>query len=83
MSIIPPLNTIPIQQFINQVKSAESSKQREIRLDIDSAKQLALTLGIVMSRLTSDMESVIEKILSDKKDSSEVISIKLDGGSGW
>jgi len=80
---MPPLNTIPVQQFINQVKSAESSKQKEIRLDIDSAKQLALTLGIVMSRLTTDMEAVIEKILSEKNDSAEVISVKLDGGSGW
>lgn len=83
MSVIPPLNTIPVQQFINQVKSAEASKQREVRLDIDSAKQLALTLGIVMSRLTSDMESIIDKILSEKKDDSEVITVKLDGGSGW
>lgn len=81
--MIPPLNTIPIQQFINQVKSAESSKQREVRLDIDSAKQLALTLGIVMSRLTTDMETIIDKILSEKKDDSEVITVKLDGGSGW
>ena len=74
---------MPIQQFINQVKSAEGSKQREVRLDIDSAKQLALTLGIVMSRLTSDMESIIDKILSEKKDDAEVITVKLDGGSGW
>ena len=83
MSVIPPLNTIPVQQFINQVKSAEASKQREVRLDIDTAKQLALTLGIVMSRLTSDMESIIDKILSEKKDDSEVITVKLDGGLGW
>lgn len=83
MSVIPPLNTMPIQQFINQVKSAEGSKQREVRLDIDSAKQLALTLGIVMSRLTSDMESIIDKILSEKKDDPEVITVKLDGGLGW
>lgn len=72
-----------MQQFINQVKSAEASKQREVRLDIDTAKQLALTLGIVMSRLTSDMETIIDKILSEKKDESEVITVKLDGGSGW
>jgi len=83
LSVIPPLNTIPVQQFINQVKSAEASKQREVRLDIDTAKQLALTLGIVMSRLTSDMESIIDKILSEKKDDSEVITVKLDGGLGW
>lgn len=80
---ITPLNTIPIQQFINQIKSADASKQKEVRLDIESAKQLAFTLGIVMSRLTTDMEAIVNKILSEKSDTSEIIAVKLDGGSGW
>jgi len=80
---ITPTNTVSIQQFINQVKSADSSKQKEIRLDIETAKQLAFTLGIVMSRLEGSMEESISKMLSEKKESSEVITVKLDGGTGW
>ena len=29
-----PINTIPIQQFIQQVKAADLSQQREIKMDI-------------------------------------------------
>ncbi len=80
---ITPTNTLPIQQFINQVKSADSGKQKEIRMDIETAKQLALTLGVIMGRLEGSMEEQIAKLMSEKKDPAEVISIKLDGGTGW
>lgn len=80
MSANEPLNTIPIQQFIQQVKTADASKQREVRLTIEQAKSLALTLGIVMSRLEGDLE----KLVADSKNTSEeVIEVKLDGGSNW
>lgn len=80
---ITPLSTIPILHFINQVKSADLSKQREIRIDIDTARQLALTLGMVMSRLEGDMELQIQKILSEKSINQDEITVKLDGGTGW
>lgn len=74
---------MPILTFINQVKSADLSKQREVRIDIDSARQLALTLGLVMTRLEGEMEMHIQKILSDKSTGQDVVTVKLDGGSGW
>ena len=73
-----PINTIPLQQFIQQVKSAENSKAREVKLDINQAKNLAFTLGIVMSRLTADLEKVLSKTNSSED---EVITINVDGGS--
>jgi hypothetical protein len=75
-----PLNTIPVQQFIQQVKTADSSKQREVRLTIEQAKNLAFTLGIVMSRLEGDLEKFVA---ASKSDTNETIEIKLDGGAGW
>lgn len=75
-----PLNTAPIQQFISQVKAADASKQREIRLDIQNAKRLAFTLGEVMTRLNGDLEALLAKNISGEN---EVIEVKLDGGSGW
>lgn len=75
-----PLNTAPIQQFIQQVKAAENSRQKEIRIDINQAKNLAFTLGIVMSRLNGDLEKLLAK-QTNKED--EVIEVRLDGGSGW
>jgi hypothetical protein len=74
-----PLNTIPIQQFIQQVKSAENSRAKEVKIDIQQAKNLAFTLGIVMSRLTSDLEELINK----SNNIEEVINITMDGGNSF
>lgn len=73
------INVSPIQQFINAVKGADAAKQREIKMDIQAAKRLAFTLGEVMTKLNGDLESLLAK----KKDQDEVISVQLDGGSGW
>ena len=77
MQIIEPLNTIPLQQFLNAVKAAEQSRAREVKLDIATAKTLAFTLGAVMSRLHGDLELLV----AQSKDQEEVIQINLDGGS--
>ena len=78
MPNIEPLNTIPLQQFLNAVKAAEQSRAREVKLDIATAKTLAFTLGAVMSRLHGDLELLVAQ--SNNSDD-EVIQINLDGGS--
>ena len=76
-----PLNTIPIQQFIQAVKGADNSRAKEVKIDINTAKNLAFTLGIVMSRLEGDLEKFV--IEHTKSDDDEVISVTVDGGSGF
>ena len=78
MQIIEPLNTIPLQQFLNAVKAAEQSRAREVKLDIATAKNLAFTIGIVMSRLHGDLEKLVTE---SKASNNEPIEINLDGGS--
>lgn len=73
------LNTIPIQQFINAVKGADASKQREVKLDIQNAKRLAFTLGEVMTRLNGDLEALLLK----KNEEDNVVQVQLDGGQNW
>ena len=80
MSTNEPLNTAPIQQFISQVKSADASKAREIKLDIQNAKRLAFTLGEVMARLNGDLEKIVAKGSNNEE---QVIQINMDAGSGW
>lgn len=80
MPAIEPINTIPIQQFIQQVKSAENSRAKEVKLDLNQAKNLAFTLGIVMSRLHGDLEKFVAE---NKNNNNETIEVKLDGGAGW
>ena len=78
MQTVEPLNTIPLQQFLNAVKAAEQGRSREVKLDIATAKTLAFTLGAVMSRLHGDLELLVAQ---SKDNSEEVIQINLDGGS--
>lgn len=70
-----PINTAPIQQLIQQIKVADQSNQKEVRIDIATAKNVAYTLGIVMSRLAGNYEDLLSK-----KDKEEVIQIQMDGG---
>ena len=72
-----PVNTIPIQQFIQQVKAAELAQQREIKLDIKNAKLLALCLAEISAKLLEDYDSLLNKMQSAQ---SEEVVIKLDGG---
>jgi len=77
---IEPLNTLPIIQYLQQVKQADASNSPEIRIPIDRAKSLAYTLGMVMSRLEGDLEKYVKEALSSE---SEVININMDAGSRW
>ena len=80
MSTVEPLNTNPIQQFIQQVKTADASRQQEVKMNIEQARRLAFTLGEVMARLNSDLEQLLARKNSG---ADEVIQINMDGGSKW
>lgn len=76
-----PINTIPIQQFIQIIKTAESSNQKEIRIPLTQAKALAYALGTVMA----NHQGRLEKLIIDNKSSpdDEVVTVTMDGGSDW
>ena len=79
MSMQETLNTAPIQQFIQQVKQADSGQAKEVKLTMQQAKGLAFTLGIVMARLQGDME----KFIKENASTEEVIEVQMDGGNKW
>jgi hypothetical protein len=72
-----PINTLPIQQFIQQVKSAELSQQKEVKIDIKSAKMLAFSLGEITAKLLEDQDELLSKLAQSQ--GSEV-TVKMDGG---
>lgn len=73
------LNVNPIQMFIQQVKSADASKQREIKMPIENAKRLAFTLGETLAKLNGDLE----KVIKEQKEQEEIVQVQLDGGNTW
>lgn len=76
-----PINTQPLQQFIKQVQGAENSRAKEIRMDIQQAKNLAFTLGIVMARLNGDLEKFVKE--NSGGSNNDVIEVQIGSNSDW
>ncbi len=72
-----PINTVPLQQFIQQVKAAELAQQKEIKLDIKTAKLLALAIGEVSAKLIEDMDELMNRL---QQSTNGDITIRMDGG---
>tara|TARA_R110000822_G_scaffold191536_8_gene330258 strand:+ start:1143 stop:1382 length:240 start_codon:yes stop_codon:yes gene_type:complete len=72
------INTASLQQFIQQVKGADLSNQKEVRLDINTAKQVTYSLATVLARLAGDYEGLIAQNTSTE---AETIEVKVDGGN--
>lgn len=73
-----PINTASLQQFIQQVKGADLSNQKEVRLDINTAKQVTYSLATVLARLAGNYEGLITQKTTTE---AEAIEIKVDGGN--
>lgn len=72
-----PINTLPIQQFIQQVRSAELGQQREIKIDLKTAKMLAFCLAELNAKLVEDYDALLKRLQAD---SGQSISVSMDGG---
>ena len=71
-----PINTASIERLLQQIKNADQSQQKQVTLDIASAKEVSYALATVLARLAGDYESLIAK-----GDSDQEIEVKVDGGS--
>ncbi|MEK9907315.1 MAG: hypothetical protein VW540_06000 [Gammaproteobacteria bacterium] len=74
------INTAPVQQFISLVRSADASRSKEIRMEINNAKRLAFVLGELMTKMSGDLEELLRKEYSKEN---EVIQVNVDGGNSW
>lgn len=73
------INTIVITQVLNAIKAAENSRQKEVRLDINTAKNLAHTLSLMMTRIAGNYEGLIQELQIPQEES--VVKIEMDGGN--
>ena len=72
-----PINTVPLQQFIQQVKAADLAQQKEVKLDIKTAKMLAFCLGEVSAKLLEDYDMIIRRLESN---TGAAVTVQMDGG---
>jgi len=70
-----PLNTIPIENFLNKAKIASKSNQKNLTLTTDEAVLLADSITTLMARLIGKLEEDLQKTAVD-----EVITVNMDGG---
>ena len=70
-----PLNTIPIENFLQSVKIATKSQQRELKLDSKQYKDLADSISMVLARLVELQDTRLQQ-------PQEVnVDVQMDGGN--
>ena len=69
----PQINLSPITQFVQQLKSAEFTNQREVKMPIQQARLLSIALVELMDQL---LKEPTNKSLNDN----EIVKINMDGG---
>jgi hypothetical protein len=71
-----PLNTLPIEMYLEKARIARKSGQKSVNLSIDEASLLEDSLSVVMTRLAGELDKI-----AISAQSSGDITIKMDGGS--
>jgi hypothetical protein len=68
------LNTIYIEEFLEKAKIAAKTNQKNLQLSHKEYTDLATSLGIVMTRLSGELEKIIAE------PNNTPVKLNLDGG---
>ena len=72
--------TLPaLQKIIQRLAAAERSQQKEIRISIQEARELALELSMLTARMSNNIQEIREAIKA-MADNTQNIDVKFDGG---
>ena len=74
------INTHCIESFVKIVKAADFSRQKEIKMDLKTAKDISYTLQLILLRYSGNLE---ELLVNQNTSKEETIQVNLDGGQGW
>jgi uncharacterized membrane-anchored protein YhcB (DUF1043 family) len=72
------INTTPITQFIQQIRSSELSQSKTVSIDIQKARLLALSLAELLDKVTQDYETMYGAL--KRSVDTEVVNVTMDGG---
>jgi hypothetical protein len=72
------INLTPVTQLIQTVRAAEASQAREVKLSIQQARALILTLSEIQDKLLQDYETMFNQLKQSVD--TEVITVAMDGG---
>ena len=68
------LNTLPIEDFLDNARIAIKSNQKSMTLTIKEVTDLQNSLSIVMTRLTGELDQIAAAAQPS------IIEVKMDGG---
>lgn len=72
------INLTPITQFVQQLRSAEQTQSKEVKITIQQARLLVLTLAEIQDKLLQDYETMFNQLKNSLEP--DVITVELDGG---
>ena len=72
-----PLNTLPLEEFLNKARIAIKSNRKDLTLDIKEVSALYDSLTIVMTRLSGELDKVITSAAAQ----TDAVQVKMDGGT--
>jgi len=75
------INTIPIENIISIIKTAEARNDKEIRIPLKELKNLSHSLTLLLLYLNNDLITALQQNVTKPID--ESIEINLDGGKSW
>lgn len=73
-----PINLTPITQFVQQLRSAEQTQSKEVKIPIQQARLLVLTLAEIQDKLLQDYESMFNQL--KQSIDTDIVTVELDGG---
>lgn len=72
------INTTPITQFIQQIRTAELSQQKEVKLPMQQARLISLALAEVLEHMNRDWETLYHALKQTANP--DIVSVEMDGG---
>jgi hypothetical protein len=72
------INLTPITQFTQQLRAAELSQSKEIKIPIQQARLLSLALNEIQDKLLQDYTELLLSLKNSTE--TEVIAVTMDGG---
>jgi hypothetical protein len=72
--------TLPsVEKLMQRLSAAERSQQKEIRITIQEARELAVELSVLTAKMAKTMQE-IHVMLNEIRQSTSQIEVRVDGG---
>lgn len=80
MSTAIPSSMPSIEKLLSRIALAERSQQKDVRITMQEAKELATDLALLTVKMSKTVQEV-HQMLNEIRNSSSQIDVKFDGGT--